>query len=334
MADELTPRSSAAESEVSVVVSTYDAKRWADLGACLESLRAQTQPPREVIVVVDHNPDLFGAVRESFPWAAVVENHRPRGLAGARNSGIDASAGAIIAFIDDDARADPDWIAQLGGCFADPSAVGAGGALLPRWTNGPVRWLPREFYWVLGCSYTGLPEKLGPVRNPIGANMAVRARALRAVDGFREGGGEDRPRELRSRGVVRAAGNLPDDTDLAIRISRRFPESVWLYQPAATVHHTVTGERASLGYFLRRSFEEGAGKANLSRYLGSEEALSSERRYLLSALPGGFLAGLAGPFRGDWAGPLRAGAMAAGVLAAGAGFAFTKLKLLLARVPA
>lgn len=304
-----------------VVVSTYDEKRWDDLVSCLDSLRSQTSPPLETIVVVDHNAALLERARAELSQAAVISNERPRGLAGARNSGIAAARGEVIAFIDDDARAEPEWLEKLAGCIADPATVGAGGKLLPLW-QGPVpRWLPGEFFWVFGCSYTGLPGLLAPVRNPIGANMAVRASVLAEVGGFREGKSADAPREIKSRGVVRAGGNVPDDTDLAIRVKQRRPEAVWLYQPEATVLHSVTRERTTLGYFLRRCYEEGAGKANLSRYVGADEGLSSERRHLAVVLPRGIARGLIGPLRGDPAGPLRAAAIVVGVLASACGFA-------------
>jgi glycosyltransferase involved in cell wall biosynthesis len=318
----------------SVVVSTYDEKRWGDLFACLESLRRQTLPPLETIVIVDHNPTLLERAREAFPSAKVLANARARGLAGARNSGAEAARGEVIAFIDDDARAEPDWIEQLSTCFGEEDVVGAGGALIPRWEGPPASWIPREFYWVFGCSYTGLPDRLAPVRNPIGANMAVRESVLTDVGGFREGSEDDAPRELRARGVVRAAGNLPDDTDFAIRVRQRHPGAIWLYQPRATVHHTVTPERASFGYFLRRCYEEGVGKANLSRYVGSEEGLSSERRHLLVVLPRGVAKGLGRALKGDLSGGARAAAIVVGLLASASGFLVATLSGLARRRPA
>jgi cellulose synthase/poly-beta-1,6-N-acetylglucosamine synthase-like glycosyltransferase len=308
------------EPAASVVVSTYDEGRWDDLVACLRSLDEQTRPPLEAIVVVDHNSALLERVRAAFPDVEAVANERPRGLAGARNTGINAARGEIIAFIDDDARAEPQWLQELEGCFADPVAVGVGGTLVPLWRGPAPRWFPGEFYWVFGCSYTGLPERLGPIRNPIGANMAVRASVLREVDGFREGAGQNAPREIRSRGVVRAGGNVPDDTDLAIRVSQRRPGAVWLYQPQARVHHTVTPERASFWYFLRRCYEEGGGKANLSRYVGSQDGLRSERRHLARVLPCGLGRGLRDLAAGDRAGGLRAGAILVGILSTAVGF--------------
>jgi glucosyl-dolichyl phosphate glucuronosyltransferase len=307
-------------SATSVVVSTYDEKRWDDLVACLNSLAEQSRPPLETIVVVDHNSPLLERTKREFPSTKVVPNDRPRGLAGARNSGIAAARGEIVAFIDDDARAERDWLDELEACIADTATVGVGGALLPLWSAPAPEWFPKEFYWVFGCSYTGLPDRLAPVRNPIGANMAVRASVLAEVGGFREGESEDAPREIRSRGVVRAGGNVPDDTDLAIRVKQRRPDAVWLYQPQARVLHTVTPERASLGYFLRRCYEEGAGKANLSHYVGSSDGLSSERRHLAVVLPRGVVRGLRDLVAGDGKGALRAGAIVIGVLSSAAGF--------------
>lgn len=310
----------------SVVVSTYDEGRWDDLAACVGSIAKQTRAPLETIVVVDHNAALLRRAEREFPDARVIANERSRGLAGARNSGVDAARGEIVAFIDDDARADPEWLEQLEGCFADPETVGAGGALIPRWEGPEPAWFPHEFYWVIGCSYTGLPDRLAPVRNPIGANMAARASVLAEIGGFREGRSDDAPRELRARGVVRAGGNVPDDTDLAIRVKQRRPGAVWLYQPKARVLHTVTPERTSLGYFMRRSFEEGVGKASLAGLVGAESGLASERRHAAVVIPRGILRELRSFLTGNGAAALRAAAIVVGLSAAVAGYLSVSLR--------
>ncbi|HEX3360069.1 MAG TPA: glycosyltransferase family 2 protein [Solirubrobacterales bacterium] len=305
---------------VSVVVSTYDEQRWDHLVACVESLQGQTAPTAELIVVVDHNPALLRRAQEQFPALRVIDNDRPRGLAGARNAGVAVSTADVVAFIDDDARAEPDWLEQLLTCFDAAETVGAGGALIPDWEDGRPSWVPTEFYWVFGCSYTGLPEERAPVRNPIGANMAARAAALHEVGGFREGGDADSPRELRARGMVRAAGNVPDDTDLAIRVKQRIADAVWLYQPAARVLHSVPAARTSVGYFLRRSFEEGVGKASLARLVGSDASLASERGYVSRVLPRAIVRETGRLLRGDGAAALRILAIVAGTGAAGIGY--------------
>ncbi|MGE5407102.1 MAG: glycosyltransferase, partial [Syntrophothermus sp.] len=115
-------------------------------------------------------------------------------------------------------------------------------------------------------------------------------------------------------------------TDLAIRVRQRHPAGTWLYQPRARVQHSVPGERAALGYFVRRCFEEGVGKANLSRYVGSEEGLASERAYVARVLPRGVAHAVHQALRGDPAGAARAGAIVLGLLVTGAGFSLTSAK--------
>ena len=75
-------------------------------------------------MVVDHNPDLLESAKRALPSAKVVENHHARGLAGARNTGIEAAGGLIVAFVDYDARPDADWLERLYACFENPAAVG------------------------------------------------------------------------------------------------------------------------------------------------------------------------------------------------------------------
>ena len=185
-------------------------------------------------------------------------------------------------------------------CFDEPRTVGAGGALTPLWQDGTPRWFPPEFYWVFGCSYTGLPEELAPVRNPIGANMAVRAQVLREIGGFREGGSEDassrdplprrrqgrrqRPRRHRARNPRQAA---VAGWGLALPARRR---------GSATRSRR---ERATLGYFVRRSFEEGDGKARLARPSAPSRASARSVATSPSCCRGGFSEGLRELLRGD-----------------------------------
>src|SRR3954454_13060930 len=98
---------------VSVVICAYTEERWDDLVAAVDSAWAQTVEPHEVIVVVDHNPALLERVRQEFPRATAVENAAARGLSGARNSGVQVATGDIVAFLDDDALAAPDWLKWL-----------------------------------------------------------------------------------------------------------------------------------------------------------------------------------------------------------------------------
>jgi glucosyl-dolichyl phosphate glucuronosyltransferase len=309
---------------VTVVVPTWNFDRREDLARCVKAIEAQSVAPREVLVVVDHNQRLLDWATGAFPRATVIANRHERGVVGNRNTGIEAAQGDIVVLTDDDTEAEPDWIENLASCFADPSVVGVTGELVPRWAGREPLWFPAEFYWVFGCSYAGLPTEVSPVRNPIGANMAVRREAVQEVGGFREGAA---PRELRHRGAVVAGGHALEDTELGIRIGRRWPQMRWLYQPHATVRHMVDAEQATLGYLVRRSFEEGGGKAVLAHAVGSEDGLASERRHLFVVIPRGVLGGLRDLLRGDGWGLARAAAIGIGILATGFGYAVTSLRL-------
>ena len=302
---------------LSVVVPSWSWDRRDQLGRCLRAIERQTLSPSETIVVIDHNPRLLEWTRESFPDTEVIANGHESGVVGARNTGVEVARGDVVVLTDDDTEAEPTWIERLASCFADPDVVGVTGELLPDWDGPEPAWFPPEFYWVFGCSYTGLPTEVAPVRNPIAANMAVRSRQLREIGGFREGVA---PREISYRGVVIAGGHALEDTELGIRIGRRWPEMSWLYQPHATVRHAVTEEQATLGYLMRRSFEEGSSKAHLAGEIGAQSGLSSERHYVSNVLPLGVARGIGQSLRGDRHGVLRSLAILVGLLSSGVGF--------------
>lgn len=210
---------------ISVVICAYTDERWHDLLAAIVSVKDQSAPPREIIVVIDHNPALLKRVRAEVPTVVAVENAEVRGVSGSRNSGIAVARGTIIAFLDDDATAAPDWLKQLSTGYADPNVVGVGGAILPHWLSSRPTWFPEEFNWVVGCDYRGLPQMTAPVRNLVGANMSMRREVFETVGKFRLGKVDTASR--------------PEETELCIRTLQKFPSGIWLYEPRARVFHTV-----------------------------------------------------------------------------------------------
>jgi glycosyltransferase involved in cell wall biosynthesis len=183
--------------DISVIICTYTEARWSDLVAAVESLHWQSTPAREIIVVVDHNQHLLERVRTQLSSTVAVENSEPQGLSGARNSGIAVARGALIAFLDDDATAEPDWLERLNRGFKDPQVLGAGGTVEPKWLSKRPAWFPGEFYWVVGCSYQDTPEKAVVVRNPYGGCACYRREVFEVVGGFRSGIGRNTPYGVR-----------------------------------------------------------------------------------------------------------------------------------------
>jgi len=306
-----TPQPEAAPLTVSVVISAYSDERWDALRDAVASVQGQTRPAHQVIVSVDHNQALLEQARAAWPDGSVVivENTESQGLSGARNAGISAATGDVVAFLDDDAAADPDWLEHLAPVFADPAVVSAGGSLSPAWLEPRPAWFPREFDWVIGCSYTGMPTVVADVRNAIGANMAFRREALDAVGGFHSGIGRDR--------------GLPmgcEETEISIRLRQQRPGARIVYEPAAHVRHLVTPGRGTWSYFFTRCWAEGRSKALLTDLVGSGDGLSSERAYATRTLPLGVLHGLRDAAGGDAGGFGRAVAITGGLLVTAAGY--------------
>lgn len=301
--------------DVSVVVCAYTQDRWQDLVEALESIRDQTVQPAEVILVIDHNPSLYEQAKKAFAWVKVVENQEQRGLSGARNTGIANSTGQVVAFIDEDGVATPDWIDNLLREYRHPNVMGVGGEVRPMWAVTPPDWFPQEFNWVVGCSYKGLPETAAPVRNPIGCNMSFRRPVLQAAGGFRNGIGR--------------IGTVPvgcEETELTIRARQLNPGSIYMYQPQAVVYHKVPQWRLRWSYFVRRCYAEGLSKAQVTHFVGSEDGLQSERRYTFRTLPMGVLSGVAGLARGRLAGLKRAAAIVLGLGITTLGYLAGKIK--------
>ena len=101
---------------ISVIICAYTLERWDDLVRVVRSVLAQTRPALETIVVIDGNDELARRARETFADAVVLVNAYAAGsLRRAANRARSARAGTVVAFIDDDAVADPDWLEQLSG---------------------------------------------------------------------------------------------------------------------------------------------------------------------------------------------------------------------------
>ncbi len=111
---------------VSVVICSYSEDRWDRLMGALDSVRTQSLPPKQTIVVVDYNVELYKRLIFTVPDAVIVENNGPKGLSGARNTGTAVAKAEIVAFLDDDAEAAPDWLERLARPVRRPRRPGGG----------------------------------------------------------------------------------------------------------------------------------------------------------------------------------------------------------------
>jgi len=220
---------------VSVVVCTYNGA--ATLRDCLEGASALHYADYEVIVVDDGSTDASAAIAAEFPVALISTENR--GLSAARNAGLAAATGELVAYLDDDARPDPDWLTFLAAGFADAGHAGIGGPNLPP-----------EDESLFGLCVANAPG--GPVHVLLsdtvaehipGCNMAFRRDALRAIDGFDE--------------QFRVAG---DDVDVCWRLQAR--GHTLGFHPAALVWHR---RRTTLRRFWRQQRGYGRAEALLER---------------------------------------------------------------------
>lgn len=303
---------------MTVALCAYSLARWQGLGEAVHSVLEQLREGDDCLLVIDHNDELLARAEERYRDEArlrVVANHGPAGISGARNIAIGHARGAIVAFLDDDAVAEPGWLDQVRRALAEPDVVAIGTAAVPAWAGGTrPSWFPSEYDWVVGCTYRGLPTGVADVRNVNGAGMAFRREVVDAVGGFSAIVGR--------RG---AAYTGCEETELCIRIRQRQPGARIVYLPHVVVHHSVPRERMRLRYFLRRCYGEGLSKARVARLVGTADGLASERSYVLSTLPRGVARELWRGLRGRPAGWLAAALIVAGLVVTGTGYVLGRL---------
>lgn len=301
---------------VSIVICAYTMDRWEQLVAAVKSCVDQSLSPHEIVLVIDHNDELLERGVREITNASVVPNRSTKGLSGARNTGVAASTGDIVVFLDDDAYADTRWLENMTLPFRDPSVAGVGGWIIPRFEGSVPAWFPDTFYWILGCSYSGLPTSGSAIRNPIGASMAMRRSVFSSVGGFTSGLGR--------------IGTVPlgcEETEICIRYKAAHPDDRFVLQRDAVVHHLAPASRLNWHYFWTRCWAEGLSKAAVASLVGSSSGLSAERRQVLFAMPKELIENVRGARRDPKGAVIRSSLVVAGTICAAAGLLWGTLML-------
>jgi glycosyltransferase involved in cell wall biosynthesis len=222
--------------KVSVVVCAYNAE--STMEACLTSLQRLRYPAYEVVVVDDGSTDATGRIADACEGIHVIHQEN-RGLSAARNVGLAASTGEIVAYTDSDCVVDPDWLHYLVATFLSKGWRAVGGPNLP----------PPEDSLVASCvaASPGGPLHVllddEEAEHVPGCNMAFRREVLEEIGGFDP--------------VYRAAG---DDVDVCWRLQERGHRIG--FSPAAMVWHFRRNTvRAYVGQ------QRGYGKAEALLYV-------------------------------------------------------------------
>lgn len=189
---------------IGVVVCTY--RRPRELERCLRSLRQQTFPAAQ-IVVADNAPSSPAARLVAEAAGARYVAVPVRGVSRARNAGARQCAAALVAFVDDDMVAHPDWLRRLSTAFADPEVIAVTGPVMPMplVQASPAAlslelqrqpWGAKPFHVTRGCADWFERAHFGGLGD---GNMAFRHAAFEDWPGFEErigrgapiGGGEE-----------------------------------------------------------------------------------------------------------------------------------------------
>jgi len=258
--------------KVSVILSTYTTKKLVDVSRCIASLKKQTLEPSEIILVVDRR-ELMWFYRKNIPKDVRIVLSNGIGVSQARNTGIRNAKEQFVAFIDDDAMADRDWLENLCRNFDDPEVYCVGGFVEPIWEKKCPEWFPEELNWIIGCAMKGLPIRKASIRNPMGCNMSFRKDVFETAGFFNPNFGK-----LQGKSII------GEELDLCRRISQKVSKSKVIYEPSAIVYHRVPNNRTTLTYVFTRSFFEGLSKAIIENESKEINVLSVEndfRKYLL-----------------------------------------------------
>jgi O-antigen biosynthesis protein len=230
------PRAQLAAPSITVAVCSHNGA--ATLRECLKGVLAQRYDDYEVIVVSDGSTDATASVAAEHAGVRVIETP-PRGLAAARNRAMSAARGEIIAYIDDDASPDPDWLSHLVNAFATGPWAAAGGPNVPPPGSGAVAQCV--------ANAPGGPTHVlvsdAEAEHVPGCNMAIRTDALKAIGGFDE--------------QFHAAG---DDVDVCWRLMDSGQRIGFV--PGAVVYHH---RRSSVLGYLRQQRSYGKAEALLER---------------------------------------------------------------------
>jgi len=236
---------------VSVVVCTYTMDRYDVFTEAVESVLTQTYDPLEVVLVIDGNPAVYERAAEDFgAYENVIihDNTENRGISFSRTKGAELASGEIVAFIDDDGVAEPDWIEHHVAAYRETDAVAVGGYVAPDWVTDKPDFFPEEFYWLVGCTERGFAEDGEEIRNGYGSNVSYKRDVFLNVGGYDVNTGRKGDRHIQAH-----------EAPVGIRIYETYGKRV-LYVEDAVVHHKLFDYRGEFRWLVFRSFWQGFSK--------------------------------------------------------------------------
>jgi glycosyltransferase involved in cell wall biosynthesis len=252
---------------LSIIITFYTLNRLKDITELLDSIKAQTYPNIEIILVAERSIELYEHVKvhileKAILNAKIIFNNGEQGASAGRNMGIKIAKGDIIAFVDDDTLLFPDWAREMIKTYQDKSIIGVAGSCEPLWEDKSMNWFPQELYWILGCTnWSGWNEK-DEVRSGAGANMSFRREGLEANEFLTALG----PKRHEDKSWTQG---LAEDAELSVRIRRKTGKPI-IYNPKVKLMHRVYKYRLSLKYIIERSYQVGCSRHMLRKLYTQE----------------------------------------------------------------
>lgn len=259
--------------KISVVLCTYSMDRYREFSEAAESILTQTYDDIELVAVIDGTEEVYERVKSDYgdnPQTTIHCNDQNRGLSYSRNIGAELAAGDVVAFMDDDAVAAPDWAQQIVDAYERYDALAVGGQMVPDWLSGKPRHLPEEFYFLIGVTYRGFRETEGYVRNTFSSNLSFDRDVFLELGGFKTEMGKQGENDLQG-----------GETELCARLERKTGERV-VYVPDATVKHKIYNYRTDRRWLLERAFWQGYSKRRMAEI--DPDATDTEREFLRKLL--------------------------------------------------
>ena len=268
---------------ISAAICSYE--RHELLSGAVRSLLAQSLSVQDrQIIIVDNSPpsaaaDAVAAQFQGHENLLWLRSEKP-GLSHARNLALAAAAAPIIAFMDDDACADADWLAALlaGFTVLGETVQVLGGHIRPRWLVPRPAWLTDRLTGSLGILDLGPRRRLLEKGEAVmGANIAFRRAALAAIGGFDT-----------SLGRIGGAASLLSGEENAALGRIRAAGGQIAYEPGAIVDHIMDPARLTRRWFRRRFAWEAVSEFLQNpeaRFAESEAAWAAVKEFLLSRPP-------------------------------------------------
>jgi len=259
--------------KVSVIICTYHNRRYVDFIEAAESILEQAYDPVELVVVVDGNATVYNLAMEylgSHENTIIYLNDQNEGVSYSRNKGVELASGEIVAFIDDDAIAQKDWIAELVAAYQNNNAIAVGGRMNGKWLVDRPRFLPAEFNWLVGVNHPGFGLDGEEIRNTFESNISFNRDIFNHIGGFNN-----------DLGPSKNSYGHAEGAEIGGRLLTEYGRGV-LYNEDAIVHHKVFEYRTQLRWLLSRAFKQGVSK-NLME-TGSNTFTSEESAFLLYLL--------------------------------------------------